>query len=148
MMQRVVFCSVALLTAGCLHRSAGVSLPDCVDPPGALFSRALRLATSATIPNDRGELVVITAAGDSIGRRLDKVVIDIASLDAGPSVPAHDVRMRATGSFGSHSAVVAGGRVGLLVRRVGYEVHRDTVTVRAGYSDTLALRLRPMCVGF
>ena len=84
------------------------------------------------------------AAGDASARPLEGVSIRLVPLDGRRRGAAVGL-MRSTDIGGSSRATLAAGRAAVLVRRLGYDTHDDTVAVRAGYSDTLSLRLRPVC---
>src|SRR5512141_1133133 len=103
----IILVSAAVLIAGCGRREVEVLVPDCVPVPGAHFARSQRLAKSATLPADRGELVVTTAAGDSSGRVLSDVVDDVVSLGAEPAAASPHVHLQRTGTPGHYSAVLA-----------------------------------------
>ena len=148
MRREVVLVITAFLVAACVRNQAGVLPPTCVFPPSAHSSRTQRSATSPTTSSDEGQLTVFVVAGDSTRQTLDEVLIDVAPLDGDLSAATQPIRMQNPGTRGTYALVTRSGRFVLLVRRVGYEVQRDTVAVRAGFSDTLDLHLRPMCVGF
>src|SRR5690242_8015585 len=141
-----LFIVVTSLIVGCVRPPSYAESRDCVYPQGATWSRAQRLATSRTMPSDFGELVVTVAAGDSSGRALEGAAIGLVLLDAPRQGAVDRLAMRPTNIGGLSKATLAAGRAALAARRIGYETHRDTVMVRAGYSDTLTLRLRPRCM--
>ena len=135
-----------LLGAGCVRRLHSAPEANCVLEPGTEFFRWQRLAVSRTMTSDSGQLVVTVAAGDSAAAAVEGASIRVAVPAGRPGGDSRYLWMQPTGVVGSYSAVLAPGTVALLVQRITYGAHRDTVVVRAGYSDTLGLRLRP-CVG-
>ena len=84
--------------------------------------------------SDSASLVVIHVVSARDGTPVEEARV---LLGPSTSVPSQAV----TGANGYAVARVTPGRVPLRVFRLGFQRYADTVTVRAGYADTLQLGL-------
>jgi hypothetical protein len=92
---------------------------------------------------NRGRLAVRLVRGDSTRTPVAQALVQvIATSDSNRT----DTLRLAEASAGLYTAELPAGSGVLLVRRIGFEVHRESVHVRPRYADTLQLALRLSCL--
>jgi hypothetical protein len=99
-------------------------------------------ADSAESIKPRVRIVAQGFSGDSRHRAVEDAIATLTSYDARRT---DTVRLRPS-LPGTYDALAQPGKYALVVRRIGYETYRDSVTVRSASTDTLNIRLRTACV--
>ena len=136
-----------VILQACAQASREIEIGGCRQPQHGAFAKTVRPALTvdpalASSPG-YGQLVVRLFKSDSTQAPLADAIVRASSLN---HEPADTTRLR--GDRGVYAAILPIGNYDISPRRVGVANHRDTMAVRAQYTDTLDLSLVPvtMCI--